>query len=320
MTINCDSEDDPSPIRMLPTELVSEIFLHFIPIYPNAPPVFGTESPTLLTQICHKWREIALATPALWRAIFLRSKDDAPPLEQQVQIFNVWLERSRTSPLSIRVGGAGRAILSPFLASIVPHRPRWEYLKLEWEDIAFSESWDYLGLLNGPMLRFRHLDMTLYRDDTDGSADEIIFRDAPLLRTAILNYAAAELPLASYADLGNAHRGVRAQFLVHCEIGLVLCEIEWHPKYFPTLPVFDFSRLESLAFKPKTPRYGRNSIHSPPLLSAGSKSRNYSWGRTRSSRCRPSSRSLGVHWTKSSLLGVLQSLGIHTARPSLQSL
>ncbi|KAJ7164521.1 hypothetical protein C8R46DRAFT_1278943, partial [Mycena filopes] len=59
------------PVLTLPDELVSEIFIHFLPDYPSAPPLSGIHSPTILTQICHLWREIALSNPLLWRAISL---------------------------------------------------------------------------------------------------------------------------------------------------------------------------------------------------------------------------------------------------------
>ncbi|KAJ6481847.1 hypothetical protein C8R45DRAFT_313381 [Mycena sanguinolenta] len=60
------------PVLTLPNEIISEIFLHFLPAYPAYPPLFGTPSPTSLTQICRKWRGLALATPGLWRAIEFR--------------------------------------------------------------------------------------------------------------------------------------------------------------------------------------------------------------------------------------------------------
>ncbi|KAJ7728040.1 hypothetical protein B0H14DRAFT_2237452, partial [Mycena olivaceomarginata] len=54
------------PVLTLPTEMVGEFFIHFLPIYPTCPPLTGVLSPIILTQICRGWREIALASPALW--------------------------------------------------------------------------------------------------------------------------------------------------------------------------------------------------------------------------------------------------------------
>ncbi|KAJ7701687.1 hypothetical protein B0H16DRAFT_1640572 [Mycena metata] len=48
------------PVLTLPNELVSEIFLHFLPEYPRCPPMCGGLSPITLTQICRSWREIAI--------------------------------------------------------------------------------------------------------------------------------------------------------------------------------------------------------------------------------------------------------------------
>ncbi|KAF7343913.1 F-box domain-containing protein [Mycena venus] len=73
------------PVLTLPNEIVSEIFVHFLPIYPDPPPFFGSLSPTTLTHICRKWRDIAISTPTLWKAIKL---SDTVTFEQQIQIYD----------------------------------------------------------------------------------------------------------------------------------------------------------------------------------------------------------------------------------------
>ncbi|KAJ7280798.1 hypothetical protein C8J57DRAFT_1174426 [Mycena rebaudengoi] len=57
------------PVLTLPTDITSEIFVHFLPPYPERPPTTGLSSPHILGQICRTWREIALSMPRLWRAI-----------------------------------------------------------------------------------------------------------------------------------------------------------------------------------------------------------------------------------------------------------
>ncbi|KAF8134203.1 hypothetical protein K438DRAFT_1883436, partial [Mycena galopus ATCC 62051] len=59
------------PVLTLPNEITAEIFTHSLLLYPDCPPFAGRDSPTLFTQICRQWREIALETPILWRAILL---------------------------------------------------------------------------------------------------------------------------------------------------------------------------------------------------------------------------------------------------------
>ncbi|KAJ7820796.1 hypothetical protein B0H13DRAFT_2291934 [Mycena leptocephala] len=88
-------------VLTLPNEIVSEIFMHFLPAYPRFPPLTGILSPTILTQICRKWREIALGTPALWR---IMSDSADPPFNLLAHVFNIWLNRSRSCPLSLQLG------------------------------------------------------------------------------------------------------------------------------------------------------------------------------------------------------------------------
>ncbi|KAJ6577973.1 hypothetical protein B0H19DRAFT_1122031 [Mycena capillaripes] len=53
------------PVLTLPNEIISEIFIHFLPTYPFCPPLTGVLSPTILTHIFRRLREIALGTPVL---------------------------------------------------------------------------------------------------------------------------------------------------------------------------------------------------------------------------------------------------------------
>jgi hypothetical protein len=59
------------PVLTLPNEIVSEIFLHTLPSALSDHCPSSTQGPLLLGQICRKWREIALFTPALWSNIAL---------------------------------------------------------------------------------------------------------------------------------------------------------------------------------------------------------------------------------------------------------
>ncbi|KAJ7894013.1 hypothetical protein B0H13DRAFT_2526169, partial [Mycena leptocephala] len=115
------------PVLTLPNEIVSEISIHFLPVYPLCPPFIGVFSPTTLTQICCQWREVALATPELWRAI--GSSDHRISFEQQRHITVNWLIRSRFCPLSI-VLERPDSRTPELLATLIPHRARWEHLQL----------------------------------------------------------------------------------------------------------------------------------------------------------------------------------------------
>ncbi|KAJ7187964.1 hypothetical protein C8R46DRAFT_1053194 [Mycena filopes] len=83
------------PVLTLPPEILSEIFIHFLPAYPICLPLTGPNPPTRLTQICHTWREIAVATPSLWRAIILLHElEGGLPPARLAQEVSIWVRRS----------------------------------------------------------------------------------------------------------------------------------------------------------------------------------------------------------------------------------
>ncbi|KAJ7356454.1 hypothetical protein DFH08DRAFT_459191 [Mycena albidolilacea] len=204
------------PVLTLPNEITTEIFIHFLPNYPSWPPLTGPDSPTLLAQICREWRGIALVTPALWRAISL--SDPRIPFEHQVHLCNLWLSRSRCSPLSLELCGLTIDPLrtTELVSALVSHRPRWERL------VVYDFSLSRLLAMDGPMPLLRTLE--LYTDDRHNG---VSFLEAPLLRTVVLWDAATEtvaLPWAQLTSLTLSH--VSPQYcapilrqtsnLVHC--------------------------------------------------------------------------------------------------------
>ncbi|KAJ6578044.1 hypothetical protein B0H19DRAFT_574230 [Mycena capillaripes] len=180
------------PVLTLPNEVVSEIFIQFLPAYPHFPPLTGMFSPTLLTHICRRWREIALGTPALWKAI--GSYDHAKP-QMISHLFNTWLGRSRSCPLSIEYHCTGFArIDTGVFEALVPHCARWEHLKLQ-------VSASLLRQMKGPMPLLRHLHL-IYTVSPANPVDVAAACDMPLLRTIVLCYAAGViLPWAQLTSL-----------------------------------------------------------------------------------------------------------------------
>ncbi|KAJ7037907.1 hypothetical protein C8F04DRAFT_385103 [Mycena alexandri] len=175
-----------SPTLTLPTEIVVEIFLHFLPAYPLCPPLGGLGSPTLLAQICRDWREIALATPRLWRTISVDSNWIIFPRE--VARAHIWLQRSHPLPLSLRFGPP-TAFPSPFFAAITPYRQRWAYL-----DLHLVDRTQLAALRDGPTPLLRCIDLYFHTRTTAGDP-MVLLNDAPLLHTVLLNFNAAMLVL-----------------------------------------------------------------------------------------------------------------------------
>ncbi|KAJ7834297.1 hypothetical protein B0H13DRAFT_223461 [Mycena leptocephala] len=177
------------PVLTLPNEIVSEIFIHFLPAYPQYPPLTGLLSPTLLTHICRTWRGIALGTPALWSAIGT-SYFDGIPLKQKAYIFDLWLTRSRFCPLSLRF--EDETGVAEILAAVIPHRARWEHLELE----GLSPS--HRPIIEGPMPLLRHLRLAYIKYP---ATDVLAFRDVPLLRSVILDAEAVPSIMLPWAQL-----------------------------------------------------------------------------------------------------------------------
>ncbi|KAK6977961.1 F-box domain-containing protein [Favolaschia claudopus] len=177
------------PVLTLPNEIISEIFIWFIPPYPDELPPIGSSSPTSLTHICRKWREIALATPQLWRTIVI---DDGLhwSWEVQAEIAETWMSRSKSLPLSVHVTNFGDS--SPTLCSLISQTARWEHITLMLQDV------DSQMLSNAmPLLRQLYL-------HADGAINIVVCGDMPLLRTVHLGLFAignVALPWAQLTSL-----------------------------------------------------------------------------------------------------------------------
>ncbi|KAJ7650849.1 hypothetical protein FB45DRAFT_888957 [Roridomyces roridus] len=165
------------PVLTLPNEIVSEIFVHFLPPYPLCPPFAGLLSPTTLTQICQKWRDVAQTTPRLWRAISLPRRALKRPVgDEEGWLLESWVSRSARCPLSISMDG--RSLISwdsnRTLGGLILHRDRWEHL-----DIDFCYKLDLAKVIGAPMPLLR----TLSFKESGVTADPVLFRDVPLLRS-----------------------------------------------------------------------------------------------------------------------------------------
>ncbi|KAK7024020.1 F-box domain-containing protein [Favolaschia claudopus] len=207
------------PVVTLPTELVVEIFMNFLPPYPECPPHFGIESPVTLTHICSRWREIALATPRLWRAVQLHRALMPRDLDA------IWLDRSGSYPLAIELDtrfwgvrtnpppGSGE-----ILSAISLYRNRWEYLDLSFCHVEAP-------ILEGPMPILRQVKVVT--PDFQGTLD---FRDAPLLDSASCDVITVNVVAFPWTQLTSLHLFEIAFYHAYYEIkkafNLVYCNLD----------------------------------------------------------------------------------------------
>ncbi|KAF7335390.1 F-box domain-containing protein [Mycena venus] len=227
------------PVLTLPNEIISEIFVHFLPTYPSCPPLCGSLSPSRLTQICRRWREIALATPALWRAVSLSKGSFFLRGDPK----HIWLARSGSLPLSIHMDEYADGNVDgglDLLAAALLHHARVEYLKLRF----INSSPD---TIDGGMPLLHHLDLELDYD----LQKALIIRDAPFLRSAVLDVIATTNVVLPWTQLTQLT--LRAISVDHCvpilqkTTNLVHCELELFERVeSDPLPDITLPNLESL--------------------------------------------------------------------------
>ncbi|KAF8150385.1 hypothetical protein K438DRAFT_1865740 [Mycena galopus ATCC 62051] len=208
------------PVMTLPTEIASEIFIKFLPVYPVCPSLLGSDSSTLLTQICRGWREIALATSKLWRTISFHNHGlHRVPFEEQLRLCQIWLARSQSCPLNIQFRDLHELEMPQVFEMIAPHRARWECLE-------FAISASNVAAIEGPVPMLRHLDLTMH-----GRPHNVVtFSPAPLLRSITLERAfEIALPWGQLTSL-TLHLAARDEYaailrrtpnLVHCRLSYV---------------------------------------------------------------------------------------------------
>ncbi|KAK6977955.1 F-box domain-containing protein [Favolaschia claudopus] len=216
------------PVLTLPTEIVSEIFIHVLPPYPDCPPLMGLHSPNTLARICSKWRGIALSTPRLWRAIQLQYKNHAIPLFPQVQMFEVWTTRAASCPLSIYIDGAYPEFSSKAVKAVLAHGARIEYLKLH---VTLSTTFTAALEESTPLLR--GLELNFLTNITALKLD-----DAPQLRTVVIDGHIAfqgSLPWDKLTSLTLTHvHTINCYPILRQTKNLVHCELRY-PSYLDTM-------------------------------------------------------------------------------------
>ncbi|KDQ65153.1 hypothetical protein JAAARDRAFT_168081, partial [Jaapia argillacea MUCL 33604] len=95
-----DIQSLSSPIRHLPPEILSEVFMDCLD-QDHKGPLLHTQ-PLLLSAVCCHWRVVALATPALWSTISFQLRHEQPQdLERISAALELFMARSAASPLSL---------------------------------------------------------------------------------------------------------------------------------------------------------------------------------------------------------------------------
>jgi len=140
-----------SPIRVLPLELLGEIFIHCC----DAPSVISlSEAPLLVTHVCSSWRAIAIHKPEMWSSLKLGPDQFARKSHGLFHLAKLWLERSGNCPLRLcvrpmdvlRDGPARTDLFLDILKLYTPHYNRWKDVSFDYPHFDDFQALLFSGL------------------------------------------------------------------------------------------------------------------------------------------------------------------------------
>ncbi|KAJ7635260.1 hypothetical protein FB45DRAFT_1057132 [Roridomyces roridus] len=182
--LQAESDAIVYPILSLPPEITTEIFQQCVGHWVVHSPA---EAPLLLTQVCHQWREIALASPQLWRS--LGSIRRFPG-----ELLQTWLPRSGDLPLDCTFHCWDVAEAGPMIEASFQHSRRWQDIVIGMPVASFSKL--RLDEVQFPILRKISFVVTQHPfEDLDSRT--ITLRNVPSLREVhirTLPYVTFDLP------------------------------------------------------------------------------------------------------------------------------
>ncbi|KAJ7287333.1 hypothetical protein C8J57DRAFT_1460702 [Mycena rebaudengoi] len=179
-----------SHIRTLPSELLGEIFLHFVALTFHFPEQFKRRgglchgTPTL-SQVCARWRAVTLGDGALWATVQMDLPEwfnSATSLRKRlVQT----LQRSGTHPLQIKVAVNKHWLRNEpqtchhLLAPLFEQVHRWQTVEMYLPYMEELGPLFYTGSGEAPLLET--LDLSFHYNARNDPV--VIFRNSPRLRT-----------------------------------------------------------------------------------------------------------------------------------------
>ena len=153
------------PINDLPLELITEIFIAWAYVDEDGPWTAATT--------CHFWRTIALASGQVWSSIALRMGYVEAPMypddedtEAPRRPLGLWIERSRTAPLSVHIQAHSTfprffMALYKALALLKQHSPRIQRLTLDVEGDTAVETILEILFRDSPGCRLHYLEVSM---------------------------------------------------------------------------------------------------------------------------------------------------------------
>ncbi|KAJ7511686.1 hypothetical protein B0H11DRAFT_1952612 [Mycena galericulata] len=165
------------PLRRLPPEIMHEIFSWTLSDPGPTIPPCNIKSPWNLSQVCGRWRAIALSQPSLWSNIAIengrRSTYTRDALHAQLE---------RSGPCLLTISLPSKTSDVEALSLLVEHSSRWRTLKL----VHFSAAMiQLLNGISGRLVEMRTLRVGRGSDLADHGACWV-FKTAPKLSEVII--------------------------------------------------------------------------------------------------------------------------------------
>ncbi|KAK7031032.1 hypothetical protein VNI00_013822 [Paramarasmius palmivorus] len=171
-----------SPARRLPRDIIAEIFLHCLPT-DQLPTCDASKMPLVLTTVCRSWREIAVTTPRLWRAIHFvipalvgyTIEDDFRTLfHLRKEGLQLWLERAKSVPLIVscymqfnskkprEVGNELQTMYTEYMKVLSRYSTQWKTLYLSSIPLELLSPLQVLKANDVPLLRTLSLESNAF--------------------------------------------------------------------------------------------------------------------------------------------------------------
>ncbi|KAF8814467.1 hypothetical protein BYT27DRAFT_7179434 [Phlegmacium glaucopus] len=226
------------PINQLPIELLCDIFYKFLEDdyeHPIVTPVsrplvsfYTRADPTILGQVCSRWRRVALSTHVLWANIFIVETH-----KTQVSRVHMWLERAGNRPLNLAIketrpkGKYDSGALCELLSSFTRQLALWRTIDFTLPFEALQ--WLTNGITNNPSKCSNLESASLYIRDsssTGSSMDSVwkVLHSSPkLYRVNWRGLYLGDMPShAPWNQLSNVH--LKSNFTVESLIDVLsLC-------------------------------------------------------------------------------------------------
>lgn len=219
-----------SPIRNLPPEILSEIFILNIAGNWRGKEFLYRRAVMLPGSVCRYWRSVALSTGRLWSSISLSLWQDT--VDAELDLTRTWLARSNGSPLQLslllpgtpdRVDSIDQSCIQVIVDNLIEHSELWQHVAIRLPCDIFMKI--YFATNRFPRLRSLSIEGTPYM-----SLATDVFEFTPQLTSVItnLNLCQSRIPWTqlTFIRLSEELTIDECYQVLHMAPGLVECHLQ----------------------------------------------------------------------------------------------